>query len=142
MRKCLAIMLLLLPSTIGCVASMRQEPVPLDHPTNAGAPQAPALPVSAVLREDPQDSARAVLLEVINAPAQTSAEAMHHHTPVEAAGRESHSMAIEPTTPAHGSSARPDAADLYTCPMHPDVIRDEPGTCPRCGMQLVKKTRS
>lgn len=25
----------------------------------------------------------------------------------------------------------------YTCPMHPDVISDEPGTCPECGMELV-----
>ena len=26
----------------------------------------------------------------------------------------------------------------YRCPMHPDVVRDEPGVCPICGMQLVK----
>jgi Cu(I)/Ag(I) efflux system membrane fusion protein len=26
----------------------------------------------------------------------------------------------------------------YRCPMHPDVVRDEPGTCPICGMALVK----
>ena len=26
----------------------------------------------------------------------------------------------------------------YRCPMHPDVIRDEPGQCPICGMTLVK----
>lgn len=25
----------------------------------------------------------------------------------------------------------------YQCPMHPDVIRDEPGNCPICGMGLV-----
>lgn len=25
----------------------------------------------------------------------------------------------------------------YTCPMHPEVIRDKPGTCPKCGMDLV-----
>jgi len=24
----------------------------------------------------------------------------------------------------------------YTCPMHPQIIRDEPGTCPICGMAL------
>ncbi|MBS1528135.1 MAG: hypothetical protein JST19_20985 [Bacteroidetes bacterium] len=30
---------------------------------------------------------------------------------------------------------------LYTCPMHPDVISDKPGKCPKpgCGMTLVKK---
>ncbi len=25
----------------------------------------------------------------------------------------------------------------YTCPMHPDIVRDEPGRCPKCGMALV-----
>jgi len=25
----------------------------------------------------------------------------------------------------------------YICPMHPDVIEGAPGTCPRCGMELV-----
>ena len=26
----------------------------------------------------------------------------------------------------------------YTCPMHPEIIRDKPGTCPICFMDLVK----
>src|SRR6476659_7687034 len=25
----------------------------------------------------------------------------------------------------------------YTCPMHPEVITDYPGNCPKCGMKLV-----
>ena len=28
----------------------------------------------------------------------------------------------------------------YTCTMHPEVRLDKPGKCPRCGMELVKKT--
>ena len=31
------------------------------------------------------------------------------------------------------------SATEYTCPMHPEVIRDEPGSCPICGMDLVPK---
>ena len=27
----------------------------------------------------------------------------------------------------------------YTCSMHPDVVQDKPGNCPKCGMQLVEK---
>src|SRR3989338_1120558 len=28
---------------------------------------------------------------------------------------------------------------IYTCVMHPEVISDKPGVCPKCGMILVKK---
>ena len=31
--------------------------------------------------------------------------------------------------------------DEYTCPMHPTVLADKPGTCPVCGMDLVRKAR-
>jgi len=27
----------------------------------------------------------------------------------------------------------------YTCPMHPDVVSDKPGKCPKCGMDLIEK---
>ena len=29
------------------------------------------------------------------------------------------------------------ARTMYTCPMHPEVIKDGPGSCPICGMDLV-----
>jgi Cu(I)/Ag(I) efflux system membrane fusion protein len=28
---------------------------------------------------------------------------------------------------------------LYTCAMHPFIIKDKPGVCPICGMELIKK---
>ncbi len=28
----------------------------------------------------------------------------------------------------------------YTCPMHPEIVRDEPGSCPICGMALEPRT--
>lgn len=31
------------------------------------------------------------------------------------------------------------AADVYTCPMHPTIISDKPGSCPICAMALVKR---
>nr|WP_275134999.1 heavy metal translocating P-type ATPase [Stenotrophomonas sp. SAM-B] len=33
-------------------------------------------------------------------------------------------------------SEAPPAGTLYTCPMHPEIVQDGPGTCPLCGMAL------
>ncbi|WP_210489931.1 efflux RND transporter periplasmic adaptor subunit [Rufibacter aurantiacus] len=30
-----------------------------------------------------------------------------------------------------------EAGTTYTCPMHPQIVEDEPGSCPVCGMDLV-----
>ncbi|KKU19990.1 MAG: Cation transporting ATPase, E1-E2 family [Candidatus Saccharibacteria bacterium GW2011_GWA2_46_10] len=30
---------------------------------------------------------------------------------------------------------------IYTCPMHPEVIQDGPGSCPKCGMSLVPQAK-
>jgi hypothetical protein len=40
-----------------------------------------------------------------------------------------------------GNHAGHDSASLYVCPMHPEVTSATPGTCPKCGMALVKKDR-
>lgn len=39
-------------------------------------------------------------------------------------------MALEPETPVPFSRIE------YTCPMHPEIVRPGPGTCPICGMAL------
>ena len=37
--------------------------------------------------------------------------------------------------PAPAPAAKPGAQ--YTCPMHPEIVQDGPGSCPKCGMALV-----
>src|SRR5262245_44257651 len=45
--------------------------------------------------------------------------------------------------PSHGQGAASEQeqeqtkTQNYTCPMHPEVITDSPGNCPKCGMKLV-----
>lgn len=40
------------------------------------------------------------------------------------------------------STHRPSHSQQYTCPMHPEIIRDQPGSCPICGMSLEARTVS
>jgi membrane fusion protein, copper/silver efflux system len=40
--------------------------------------------------------------------------------------------------PAAGHHAAVSGIEYY-CPMHPQVVQDEPGTCPICGMPLAKR---
>jgi Cu+-exporting ATPase len=41
-------------------------------------------------------------------------------------------------TPVPAAPAPPGA--IYTCPMHPEIEQDHPGSCPKCGMALEPKT--
>jgi P-type Cu+ transporter len=40
---------------------------------------------------------------------------------------------VEPSGEDKGGGA-------YTCPMHPEIVRDAPGSCPKCGMALEPRT--
>ena len=43
---------------------------------------------------------------------------------------------------AQRPSLAPDSNGEYTCPMHPEIVRDAPGACPICGMALEPRTIS
>src|SRR5262249_8576830 len=45
--------------------------------------------------------------------------------------------------PAHDTHrGAPVARTVYTCPMHPEIVRSAPGACPICGMALEPRTVS
>ncbi len=55
----------------------------------------------------------------------------HGHRP----GNHTGDQAVERTVPLPGGEATE-----YTCPMHPEIVRPEPGSCPICGMDLEPVT--
>lgn len=92
---------------VGC--SARQIEVPLNHPANPAASEAPPQPESATLKNEPVNGAQT------------------HGDEAPIAGHAQH------------PGGQPAAVTApYRCPMHPDVRSDKPGRCPICGMQLKK----
>lgn len=51
-------------------------------------------------------------------------------------------FSCESTEKNHTDDTHTVSGQMYTCPMHPEVISDKPGSCPKCGMDLVKKASS
>src|SRR5437870_5048969 len=49
-----------------------------------------------------------------------------------------HSMLDVPAQTPQSRAAGEGA--VYTCPMHPEIVRSEPGSCPICGMALEPRT--
>jgi len=39
-----------------------------------------------------------------------------------------------------GKNKKSNAKATYTCSMHPEVVSNKPGKCPKCGMALVKQS--
>ncbi len=49
-------------------------------------------------------------------------------------------FAAHSTNPVTDTTKKAKPAKVqYTCTMHPEVLSDKPGKCPKCGMTLVKK---
>jgi hypothetical protein len=98
-------------------------------PANPTAPVASLAPVGAALAPgfDPQSS------EATDHGAHShSGHGMGHGAP---GGSPSSEHAGHAQQPDHAGNVNP-AAGAWTCPMHPEVRKLEPGNCPICGMKL------
>ena len=73
--------------------------------------------------------------EVISDQPGSCPECGMHLVPVEA--QEDHANHSGHSGHDHAHHAGAQAPAQYTCPMHPEVISEEPGSCPECGMHLV-----
>lgn len=58
-----------------------------------------------------------------------------------APGKDAEGNELVPVYPAAGApgaaAVKGEAKQLYRCPMHPEIVKDKPGKCPICGMDLV-----
>ena len=72
-------------------------------------------------------------------PKETAASGHSAHQPKESVPAHQPPAAAHAAHAAHDHTthAAAEAAAQYTCPMHPEVVSDEPGNCPKCGMFLV-----
>jgi|GEM_PF-1569545 len=67
-------------------------------------------------------------------PASASAEETPNTLPVSV-------LLADAPAPHEANATEPASqpAEVYTCPMHPEVQSDKPGKCPKCGMKLKKR---
>jgi len=88
------------------------------NPAHPEAAEAATPPLSPVLMRETEPE-----VKVPSPPASPDPQAMHQgHAPAQA-----------------GAGAASQIQGAYTCPMHSKVESDQPGTCPICGMTLVRK---
>jgi hypothetical protein len=113
-----------------CATYIAPTPVGVEHPANVEAPSPPVAPVAAHLIPDDLDRE----VSPAAAPGESGGHQHPEARPNSGAGH-SHS-GHEP-----GSATTPSDDAIYSCPMHPEVKQNEPGRCPKCGMELVEQKK-
>lgn len=141
----LALCAVALLATSACAAEAKQLPPPLD-------------PSSAEAKEGSQETPRSLAGPLpreampLAQPAPEAPDMADHARTSRRDGHGAHDRSDEMGSAArdapkggaghpkgHGEAGQP---TVYTCPMHPEVRQDRPGSCPKCGMKLVPERRS
>jgi hypothetical protein len=133
-RTGLAILLTVAVSTVSfgaCASEPQTRPTVLD-PSNPAAPESTPLMLAAIvpIATEPPAAAGQADERTLTRSGPDSKNGLGHKG----------SASVEDNRQVgEGGKAGKQAVVLYTCPMHPEVISDKPGRCPKCGMKLVPK---
>jgi hypothetical protein len=127
--RCLSSMGLAAVLLSGC-AFTNPPPLPAENPTNPQAGES-APPPRSLLVADATTKAISERLKKVPAEAKMPA--------TEEGGMQHRGMQHEGMKHEDASHEQDKGAGAYTCPMHPEVTSEKPGTCPKCGMQLIEK---
>lgn len=140
----------------GCAGGATTTALPADHPANPMAAVAPVPPISQTLAVNDPDLGHpatnpATLMPDMGGMQHDMKGMQHGHDMAgmkhDMAGMKHDAPATQPGENAALSAPRwtpttipaTTAATLFTCKMHPEVISNTPGKCPKCGMKLVVK---
>lgn len=138
----------------GCSGRKVPSTLPESSPASLSAEEAPPMLMTRALDEDPPLPSEDTHGWKGLRPAENAKAHDHHHehgheghgdhqSPAKAeespAAPKEHDHAAHTGHPEQEAPSKKENADSYTCPMHPEVVTDKPGRCPRCGMNLEKK---
>jgi hypothetical protein len=140
----------------GCAAQSGIKPLALDDPANPQAPEAPVASIAPPLTLDPLPAPASDT----RSPPPAAGGSMQH---TDMKGMDMKGMDM-PDMPGMRHGQKPAATQpppdmeegmhhspsgpatqpattqaLYTCNMHPQIVSNQPGKCPICGMTLVAK---
>lgn len=132
MRLNFAVLMLAMLLT-GCAGDNNAPPLTAVNPAHVDAAEAPYVPPASVLVDDRTAPPTPPSKDDSKKDDVTPA---HEHGASPATGNPAAASATTGAT----SATQPGKNDVYTCPMHPEVMQSAPGRCPKCGMSLVKKS--
>lgn len=111
----------------GCAGRPASVPSTVLAAADPSAPETPyTQPADAAGGERP----RTLELDIQTKPAAGGIDHSQH-------GGASGASPTPTAKPAASPKPAPSEATVYTCPMHPAIRESKPGTCPKCGMDLV-----
>ena len=148
---CIAVLALAALWTGGCVSRSVPERFPATSAASLKAREPRAAPATRALAEDPPLPGESTERWPGLRPSGDATEGrMHvHHgghgnhgqgdAPVDHSGHEDSPGTPPPSATTDAAPTPAPAAAVYTCPMHPDMVSDREGRCPRCGMELERQ---